>query len=127
MDLVKTVGAPVRDKRMADGVVKAWGVMTPLLRQPGNATHTIWYAVEDYAAVEKVDSAMRAQIVKLTEESSKSGVTKEGRYDCGGPNGASGTSTSKTRDFLTRDIVFGLHPAVGMRDCCPIPDSISSR
>src|SRR5260370_2169301 len=45
MNLVKTVGQPVRDKLMADGVVKAWGVETPLLRVPGNATHIISYAV----------------------------------------------------------------------------------
>jgi hypothetical protein len=69
MDLVKTVGQPVRDKLMADGVILAWGVQTPLLRVPGTATHTIWYVVNDYAGLERVDSAMRAQIAKLNEES----------------------------------------------------------
>jgi len=29
MTLVKTVGAPVRDKLMADGVVLAWGIRDP--------------------------------------------------------------------------------------------------
>jgi hypothetical protein len=29
MELVKTVGAPVRDKLMADGVILAWGIETP--------------------------------------------------------------------------------------------------
>src|SRR5260370_22258493 len=72
MDLVKTVGQPVRDKLMADGVVMAWGVDTPLLRVPGDATHLIWYAVNDYAGVEKVDTAMRAQIAKLNDEAGKS-------------------------------------------------------
>jgi len=41
LELVKTVGAPVRDKLMADGVVLAWGVHSGFLRAPGNSTHTI--------------------------------------------------------------------------------------
>src|ERR1700759_3339629 len=68
LNLVKTVGAPVRDKLMADGVVMAWGVDTPVIRVPENATHLIWYMVADYAGVEKVDAAMREQIAKLTAE-----------------------------------------------------------
>ena len=39
MNLIKTVGAPVRDKLMADGVVLAWGMETPVLRYPGGTTH----------------------------------------------------------------------------------------
>src|SRR5271166_3854843 len=74
LELVKTVGAPVRDKLMAEGVVNAWGVEVPILRVPGNSTHTIWYAVENYASVEKVEGAMRAQVAKLTEEASKAGI-----------------------------------------------------
>jgi hypothetical protein len=31
MELVKTVGAPVRDKLLADGVILAWGVHVGLL------------------------------------------------------------------------------------------------
>src|SRR5258705_4181332 len=57
MNLVKTVGQPVRDKLMADGVVKAWGVETPLLRVPGNATHMISYAVFCLDRNRHVDSA----------------------------------------------------------------------
>src|SRR6266478_1091497 len=79
LDLVKTVGQPVRDKLMADGVVLAWGVQASLLRVPGNSTHFIWYAVADYAGVEKVDSAMRAQIAKLNDEATKSGAAKKGQ------------------------------------------------
>jgi hypothetical protein len=115
MDLVKTVGQPVRDKLMADGVVKAWGVETPLLRVPGNATHVIWYAVADYAGVDQVDSAMRAQIAKLNDEATKSGAAKKGQK--------SGTSVtarlgeiadmSKVHDYLTRDLVIGFGPPSG--------------
>src|SRR6266446_9105166 len=55
MDLVKTVGQPVRDKLMAEGVVMAWGFQTSLLRVPGSGTHWIWYAVNDWSGIEKVD------------------------------------------------------------------------
>ncbi len=111
LELVKTVGAPVRDKLMADGVVRAWGVSTPLLRQPGGTTHSIWWAVDDYAGVEKVTAAMSAQIAKLTEEASKAGVTKKGATPSAGPMGrmAEIADTSKTRDYLTRDIVFNVN------------------
>jgi hypothetical protein len=121
LDLVKTVGAPVRDKLMADGVVRAWGVMAPLLRQPGGTTHAIWYAVDDYAGVEKVDGAIRAQIAKLTEEASKSGVTKKGATGTMAPMArmAEAADMSKTRDFLTRDIVFGVSPSVSAAGLLP--------
>ena len=84
LDLVNTVGAPVRDKLMADGVVLAWGVQTPLLRIPGSATHQIWYTVADWGGVEKVDAAMRAQIMKLDEEGMKAGAAKKGAAPGGG-------------------------------------------
>lgn len=108
MDLVKTVGAPVRDKLMADGVVLAWGVETPLLRQPGGHTHAIWYSVADFAGVEKVDAAMRAQIAKLDDEAMKSGATKKGASPAAGPMARiqEAVDMSKTRDYLTRDLVF---------------------
>jgi DNA-binding Lrp family transcriptional regulator len=110
LDLVKTVGQPVRDKLMADGVVLAWGVQVSLLRVPGNSTHFIWYAVADYAGVEKVDSAMRAQITKLNDEVSKSGVAKKGQKPTTSVTARLGevADMSKVHDFLTRDLVIGL-------------------
>lgn len=121
LEIVKTVGAPVRDKLMADGVVKAWGVMTPLLRSPGGTTHSIWYAVEDYAGVEKVQAAMTAQIAKLTEEASKAGVTKKGATPAAAPMArlAEVADISKTHDYLTRDIVIGLSPAISADGVLP--------
>jgi len=108
MELVKTVGAPVRDKLLADGVILAWGVHVGLLRAPGNSTHIIWYSVADWSGIEKVDSAMRAQIGKLDEEAMKSGTGKKGSS-----GGATVTArmmeaadVSKTRDYVTRDLVF---------------------
>lgn len=121
LEIVKSVGAPVREKLMAEGVVKAWGVMTPLLRQPGGTTHSIWYAVEDYAGVEKVQGAMSAQIAKLTEEAGKAGVTKKGAATTAAPMArlAEVADLSKTHDYLTRDLVIGLNPAVATEGLLP--------
>jgi len=115
MNLVKTVGQPVRDKLMADGVVKAWGVETPLLRVPGNATHIIWYAVADYGGVDQVDSAMRAQIAKLEDDAAKSGVAKKGQKPATSLAARLGeiADMSKVHDYLTRDLVIGFGPPSG--------------
>jgi len=109
MELVKTVGAPVRDKLMADGVIGAWGVETPMLREPGGATHIVWYSVGDWSGVEKVDAAMRAQIAKLDEEGK--GGAGTGKKGGGGGTGVTArmaeiADLSKTRDYLTRNLVF---------------------
>src|SRR6266852_3940691 len=113
LDLVKTVGQPVRDKLMAEGVVMAWGLDTPLLRVPGNATHVIWYAVNDYAGVEKVDTAMRGQIAKLNDEAAKSGAAKKGQKPTASVTARLGevADMSKVHDYLTRDLVIGFSPS----------------
>jgi hypothetical protein len=98
--LVKTVGAPVRDKLMAEGVVHAWGIEVPLMRRPGAPNVTIWASVSDWAGVEKVQKGMEAQLAKLAEEEAKARkkttmqIARETFDD------------SKTRDWLTRDILF---------------------
>jgi len=109
LNLVKTVGQPVRDKLMGEGVVLAWGVESPLLRVPENATHMIWYTVADYAGLEKVDTAMREQIAKMTEESTKAPAGKRGAAAGGGPmeHMRGITDFAKTHDYLTRDLVSG--------------------
>jgi hypothetical protein len=113
LDLVKTVGQPVRDKLMADGVVLAWGVQASLLRVPGNATHFVWYAVADYAGLEKVDSAMHAQISRLNEEATKGGAAKKGQKPTTSVTARLSeiADLSKVHDFLTRDLVIGLSPS----------------
>src|SRR5215470_7865718 len=85
LNLVKTVGQPVRDKLMAEGVVQAWGLETPLLRVPENATHLIWFTVADNAGLEKVLAAMNAQITKMTEEAGKMAAGKKGMAGGAGP------------------------------------------
>ena len=110
MNLIKTVGAPVRDKLMAEGVVQAWGMETPLLRSPGGTTHLIWFAVANWDGVEKVMNGMEAQQAKMAaaEVQSKAKTTAERQRET--------LDMSKTRDWLTRDIVasFGPNPAAGI-------------
>ena len=119
MNLIKTVGAPVRDKLMADGVVLAWGMETPVLRRPGGTTHLIWFSVANWDGVGKVLSGMEAQLSKIAAEEAramqsahankvKSKTTAERTREV--------FDMSKTRDWLTRDIVsnFGPPPAAGV-------------
>jgi hypothetical protein len=123
LNLVKTVGAPVRDKLMADGVVMAWGVEAPVIRVPENATHMIWYMVADYAGVQKVEDATNAQIAKLTDEAAKgSAAGKKGAPTANGPMArfVEITDFSKTHDYLTRAIVSGFtneRPSAGILPC----------
>lgn len=102
LNLVKTIGQPVRDKLMADGVVMAWGLEVPVLRVPGQATHTIWYDVADMAGVEKVQNAMAEQLAKIAADEAAKKVPK-------GMTTADRSlevfDASKTRDWLTRDVV----------------------
>lgn len=112
MNLIKTVGAPVRDKLLADGVVLAWGMETPLLRYPGGTTHLIWFTVENWAGVEKVLSGMEAQQAKLAaEEAARKPPVKTTAERI-----REVFDMSKTRDWLTRDLVsgFGPPPAAGV-------------
>ncbi|HKO96820.1 MAG TPA: hypothetical protein VJU86_07510 [Pyrinomonadaceae bacterium] len=109
--LVKTVGAPVRDQLMAQGVVTAWGVETPILRSPGGTTHLVWFSVENWANLEKVLDGMEAHRAKLAATEAQAArrgmrtMTTEERIRATIDN-------SKTRDWLTRDIVAGFGPQV---------------
>jgi len=84
LNLVKTVGAPVRDKLMAEGVVQAWGVESPIIRVPESATHLIWFTVADYAGLEKVQTAMQEQIANASRY--REMIARTGRFltFCGG-------------------------------------------
>ncbi len=114
MDLVKQIGAPVRDKLLAEGAILAWGIEAPLLRagaEGDGITHLIWYAVPDWAAIEKVNRAMAAQIASVTAEMAKppakgarpSMSLIEKQQDA--------LDMPKGRDWVTRDLVFGDGPA----------------
>jgi hypothetical protein len=111
---VPRTAARWRSRFLHDGVVMAWGVQAPLLRVPGEATHTIWYAVADYAGLEKVNSAMRAQIAKLNDEATKSGVAKKGQKPAASLTARleEVADKSKDHDYLTRDLVIGLSSSV---------------
>lgn len=111
--LIRTVGAPVRDKLLAEGVIMAWGVETPILRYPGGTTHLIWFTVANWAGVEKVLNAMEARLAKLAADEAaarpRPAVTTAQRS-------RATFDGSKTRDWLTRDLVtgFGTPPAAGV-------------
>jgi hypothetical protein len=111
LNLVKTVGQPVRDKLMADGVILAWGVEVPVLRGHDTVNHAIWYAVADWASIEKVQNAMAAQIAKLNDEAKSSqGAAKKGQKPAAtvAERAAEVYDVDKTKDFVTRDIVFAV-------------------
>lgn len=119
MELVNQIGAPVRDKLMAEGVVEGWGVEVPVLRQPGGHTHYIWYSVNDWAGIEKVQRALAAQIAKVGAESMQASADPRRRGQPAGPSLTqrmeAALDMSKTRDYLTRDLIFaeGKTPPAG--------------
>ena len=114
LDLIKTVGQPVRDKLMADGVVQAWGVQASMLRVPGNGTHWIWYEVNDWSGIEKVDAAMRAQIAKMSSGDSMAAAGKKGQKPAGSVNDRLKeiADISKTHDYVTRELVTNEAPTM---------------
>jgi hypothetical protein len=66
--------------------------------------------VNDWSGVEKVDSAMRAQIAKLDEDAMKAAPAKKGQKSSGSVSDRirEDVDMSKTHDYLTRDLVIGL-------------------
>jgi hypothetical protein len=120
LNLIKTVGAPVRDKLLAEGVVLAWGMETPILRYPGGTTNLIWFSVANMDGVGKVLTAMEAQQAKLAADEAKAAETAHANKQKPGLTTAERTRAvvdmSKTRDWLTRDLVsnYGTPPAAGV-------------
>jgi len=117
MNLVRTVGSPVRDKLMADGVILAWGLETPVLRYPGGTTHLIWFSVANWAGVEKVLDGMEAQLAKLAaEEAAAPRARRQTPAMTTAERSRATFDMSKTRDWLTRDLVsgYGPPPAAGV-------------
>jgi hypothetical protein len=110
MNLVKAVGQPVREKLMAEGVVLAWGIEVPLLRGPYPTTHTIWYAVADWSGIEKVQNAMNAQLAKIAADEAAAAAEARKKGQKVGPTTAERIrdilEMDKTRDWVTRDLVF---------------------
>ncbi len=109
MTLINTVGAPVRDKLLADGVILAWGMETPLLRYPGGTTHLIWFTVANYAGVEKVLNGMEARQAKLAADEAQA-ARRGNRAMTTAERIRATFDMSKTRDWLIRDLVAGYGP-----------------
>ena len=120
MNLIKPVGAPVRDKLMAEGVVLGWGMETPILRYPGGPTHLIWFSVANWSGVDKVLSGMEAQLQKLAVEEAKRTESAHAAKQKPAATTAERTrevfDMTKTRDWVTRDIItnFGPQPPAGL-------------
>lgn len=124
MNLVKTVGQPVRDKLMADGVILAWGIDVPVLRGHGSGTHTIWYVVNDWSGVEKVQNAIAAQLAKLATEEAMAAEPARKKGQKPGMTTAEHIrdvlDLTKTHDYLTRDLVSNISsaaPPPGSQPC----------
>jgi hypothetical protein len=110
LNLVKTVGEPVRNKLMADGVVLAWGVEVSVLRGHDTTTHAIWYTVADWSGIEKVQNGIAAQLAKLDAEAAQSA---EGGHKKGAKSAPTrlellrdAVDFDKTKDYVTRDLIF---------------------
>ena len=101
MVLANTVGVPVLDKLMAEGVVLAWGIEVPILRMPGQPTHMVWITVNDWAGLGKVQNGIEAQFAKLAAEEAKA------RTKTTAQRMKEVFDHTKTRDWLTRDLVSG--------------------
>ena len=110
--LINTVGAPVRDKLMAEGVIMAWGMETPILRYPGGTTHLIWFTVANWAGVEKVLNAMEARLAKLAADEAR---VKPRPSMTTAERARAVFDGNKTRDWLARDLVanYGPKPPAG--------------
>jgi len=101
MVLANTVGVPVLDKLMAEGVVQAWGIEVPILRMPGQPTHMVWITVNDWAGLGKVQNGIEAQFAKLAAEEAKA------RTKTTAQRMKEVFDHTMTRDWLTRDLVSG--------------------
>jgi hypothetical protein len=108
--LINTVGAPVRDKLLAEGVILAWGVETPILRYPGGTTHLIWFSVANYEGVEKVLNGMEARLAKLAADEAQAARGRQRPAMTTAERSRATFDMSKTRDWLIRDLVAGYGP-----------------
>jgi hypothetical protein len=67
---------PVMDKLLADGTVLAWGVDVPLHHRKGFASHTYWWAVPNYAALEKANRLRAEAMQKMSPADRETLLTK---------------------------------------------------
>lgn len=93
-ELVRTVGAPVRNQLMQEGVVLGWGVDVTVLRVPGAPTHSIWVTVNGWSGLEKYLAALSAAVARIPAERVNQIL-----------------DLSRTRDFIIRDVISGHGPS----------------
>lgn len=119
-NLVKTVGAPVRDKLMSEGVINAWGVEQPVLRSPGGITHLIWFNVNNWGAVDQVLAAMAAQIARLDAEAAAPAARGQKPLLPIAQRATEIYDGTRTRNWLIRDLVFVSTPRPMAASTLPI-------
>ena len=99
--LVKTVGAPVRDKLMADGVVLAYGLSIEEVKTDGDFTHFVWMATADMSGLDKIGAAFAADRARRSDEEQTSIAELF----------ANVTEPDKARSVVTRSRIFRLPAA----------------
>ena len=104
LDLVKTLGGPVRDRLMAEGVISEWGVEQPLLRGPEVPTYSVWYVTSSLAGVGKVQAAMAEM---LGQSSAGAAAARGSRVSTNADRARELLETTRTRDWLIRDLENG--------------------
>jgi hypothetical protein len=117
LHLVESVGGPVFDRLMADGVVTAWGIEVPLLRSPGGANRTIWYSTLGYAGVAKVEGALAVQLAKPAPGVA---VAKGTRPMPAEVRPLEVFDVTRTRDWLTRDLEVGFARSMPASGVLPV-------
>ena len=69
MAVVEEMDVPVFDELMASGAVLAWGLSTPVVHLPGQASHSIWWTSSSIAQMDQVIAAFEAAEKRIAEES----------------------------------------------------------
>jgi hypothetical protein len=110
INLVKKYDQPVFEKLMTDGAVVAWGVDVPVLHHPGEPTHTVWWGMPNYAAMDKVLAAF-AELEKKIKADDEQRAAEARRLKQPVPKPAlqeffESVDISQHRDFVYRSIIF---------------------
>jgi hypothetical protein len=68
LKVIEEFDSPLFADLMEKGLVLAWGVGTPFLHQPGQASHSLWWTCPSMAEMDEVLAAMEVHEKKFFEE-----------------------------------------------------------